>query len=111
MERERHFLKVGECHWVNAFEGSVVYAEIKQDADGKDVLDIHFTGGQMLRWYCHTVEAKLFTRWLDGQSVDLEKKYQHEDKDAAWVNGGPDENPYLLTGEELKRTEEFYRHK
>lgn len=86
MAEEHFFLKVGECTWVNPFPGNIAFANITKDFDDNEILDVQMVGGERLCWRTHTVEAKVFIKWLDDQSVDLEQKYKEKAGEIATIS-------------------------
>jgi len=74
MNENVYFLKVGENYWINPFPGNIVYAEITKDFDGNKVIEIHFVGGQVIRWGYQSLEARVFMTWLNNQSISAEKQ-------------------------------------
>lgn len=83
MEQNQYFLKVGECNWINPFPGNITFAQVTQDFDGNEVLDIHFVSGQEIRWRTNKSEAKVFINWLDNNSISTEKQNAALNKIAA----------------------------
>lgn len=96
----KQFLKIGD-KWINNRPGVITFVQQTKDMDDRACLQVFFVGQGYVRVYLSKPEGNDFMRWLNQNSEDLIGMQYLPD----------DYNPYLLTGDELKRTEAHFKSK